>query len=92
LPRIPVADIEIRVFAHATEDPQKVIEAVQKLLPEEHLDEINFKRRRLKGHYGNPIRLIETKIRKKEILTKTLAKIAEKINEIDKDLLSRAEK
>ena len=89
MPRIPVADIEIRVFAHATEDPNKVIEAVQKLLPEEHLDEINFKRRRLKGHYGNPIRLIETKIRKREILTKTLAKIAEKINEIDKDLLSR---
>jgi len=89
LPRIPIADIEIRVFAHATEDTNKVIEAVQKLLPEEHLEEISFKKRRLKGHYGNPIRLIETKIRKKEILTKILARIAEKISEIDKDLLSR---
>ena len=89
MPRIPIADIEIRVFAHATEDPNKVIEAVQKLLPEEHLEEISFKKRRLKGHYGNPIRLIETNIRKKEILTKILARIAEKISEIDKDLLSR---
>ena len=88
MPRIPVVDIEIRVFAHATEDPQKVIEAVQKLLPEEHLEEINFRKRRLKGHYGNPIRLIETKIKKKEILAKILAKISEKISEIDKDLLS----
>lgn len=87
--RIPIADIEIRVFAHATEDPNKVVEAVQKILPEEHLDEINFKKRKLKGHYGNPIQLIETKIRKKEILTKILNKIVEKIDEIDKDVLSR---
>ena len=89
MPRIPVADIEVRVFAHATEDPDKVVEAVQKILPEEHLDEINFRKRKLKGHYGNPIQLIQAKIRKRKILEKILSKIAEKLSEIDKDLLSR---
>jgi RNA binding exosome subunit len=65
------------------------MEAVQRILPEEHLDEIKFKRRKLKGHYGNPIRVIETKIKKKEILSKILEKLSEKLNEIDKDLLGR---
>lgn len=83
-----MADIEIRAFAHATEDLNKVIEAIHQILPKEHLNEITFKKRKLKGHYGNPIQLIEAKIKKKEILNKTLKKIAEKLNEIDKDILS----
>ncbi len=89
MPRLPIADIEIRAFAHATEDLNKVIEAVQQILPKEHLDEINFKKRKLKGHYGNPIQLIETRIKKKEILSKILEKIAKKLNEVDKEILSR---
>jgi len=89
LPRLPVADIEIRAFAHATEDLNKVLEAIQQILPKEHLDEITFKKRKLKGHYGNPIQLIETKIKKKEILSKILEKITKELNEIDKEILSR---
>ena len=84
---MPIAYMDIRFFAHATEDENKVVEAVQHILPANHLDEIIFKRSNLRGHHGNPITLFEIRINKKELMEATLANIASGLGELDKETL-----
>ena len=87
MPQVPIAYMDIRFFAHATEDENKVVEAVQHILPANHLDEIIFKRSNLRGHHGNPITLFEIRINKKELMEATLANIASGLGELDKETL-----
>ena len=79
--------MDIRFFAHATEDENKVIEAVQHLLPADHLDEIMFKRSTVRGHHGNPIILFEIRINKKELMEAVLVNIASGLSELDRETL-----
>ena len=62
-----IAYIEVRFFAHATEDPDKAIKAAQNILPTKYVNNIAFEMHRLEGHYGNPILLFETRLKKKEV-------------------------
>ena len=84
-----VAYIEIRFFAHATEDPNKVVEAVKRILPADSVDEVSFKRSNLRGHYGNPIILFETKIREKKIVKAFMEKLSSGLERVDKEALMR---
>jgi len=88
LPRLPLTYVEIRFFSHATEDPNKVLEAAQNVLPAEYLDEIEFKKSSLKGHYGNPILLFEAKIRRKAAEA-LLERVSSGLSELDKEVLTR---
>lgn len=84
---IPIAYVDIRFFAHATEDLNKVVEAVCRLLPPDHVDEIVFKRSNLKGHYGNPITLFETRVKKREIVKAVVETLSSGLGELDKEVL-----
>ena len=68
LSQFPVAYIDIRFCAHATEDLKKVIEAIHNTLPFDYVEKIKFKRSILDGHYGNPITFFETRVKDKEII------------------------
>ena len=68
----PIAYIDIRVFAHATEDTDKVQTAVHNLLPEELAQTLIFQTTTLTGHHGNPITLFTAKLTDKKLLS-TLA-------------------
>jgi RNA binding exosome subunit len=46
---------EVAVLAHATEDPDKVLEAVKNLLTKPVFERLSFERRDMVGHYKNPI-------------------------------------
>jgi RNA binding exosome subunit len=81
--------IDIRFSVHATEDKNKVLEAVQKVLPKEHTDEIHFEGKKMKGHYGNPIKLFEARIKKKEIIKALIKNLFLHLNEKDKKNLQR---
>ena len=85
----PIAYIDIRVFAHATEDNEKVQTAVHNLLPEEIAQTIIFQTTSLTGHYGNPINLLTVKLKDKKLLLSALEKIGSGLNSLDKDELSR---
>jgi len=89
LSRIPIAYIDIRFFAHATEDLDKVVEAAKHILPNGYVDDIVFRRSSLKGHFGNPITLFETRIKGREIIKAFLEKLSSNINEWDKEALLR---
>jgi RNA binding exosome subunit len=64
--KVQVGYIDIRVFAHATEDPERVLTATRNALPRESIDTVTFKKANLTGHHGNPIILIETRVKEKK--------------------------
>jgi RNA-binding protein len=86
----PIAYIEIRVFAHATEDPTKVQTAIQNLLPlepDQTQPTLIFDKSILTGHHGNPITLFTTKLEDKKHLPKILEKIGQTLSTLDKQTL-----
>jgi RNA-binding protein len=83
----PIEYLAIRVFTHATEDPQKVQTAVRNLMPDELAQTILFEATNLAGHHGNPITLLTAKITDKKLLPKTLEKIGGGLNSLDKEQL-----
>jgi hypothetical protein len=84
----PIAYINIRVFAHATEDPQKVQTAVRNLMPDELAETIFFEKAELTGHHGNPITLFSAKLEDKKLLPKALERIGAGLSSLDKEQLS----
>jgi RNA binding exosome subunit len=86
--KTPVGYVEIRVFAHATEDLQKVITAVRNTLPEEIGENTILQKNTLTGHHRNPITLFQTKITDKKALPLILAKIAASLSSLDKETLN----
>jgi len=85
----PIVYIDIRVFAHATEDTDKVQAAIGNLLPTELAETLIFETSSLTGHYGNPITLLSTKLSDKKLLPGALQKIGAGLSSLDKEELSR---
>ena len=81
--------IDVRVFAHATEDEEKVLAAVRHTLPQELGENAIFQKKSLVGHHGNPIFLFEAKLTEKQALPLFLEKIAKHLSSLDKDTLER---
>ncbi len=86
--KTPVGYVDVRVFAHATEDLEKVLTAVRNTLPTEASEGIVFQKTSLTGHHGNPIILFQTKITDKQALPLILKKIASRLNSLDKETLN----
>jgi len=80
----PVAYVDIRVFAHATEDTDKVQTAVRNLLPTDLAETLIFQTTTLTGHYGNPITLFTAKLTDKKLLPQLLDKIGSNLPSLDK--------
>jgi RNA binding exosome subunit len=89
LSQLPVAYVDIRFCAHATEDLEKVVMAVQNVLPSEHIEDISFKRSNLEGHYGNPITFFETRIKDKETVRALVENLSANLSSLDKEELGR---
>jgi len=86
--RVPIAYIDIRVFAHATEDTDKVLSVVCNILPTELVDKVAFKKTSLTGYYKNPIILFETRIKEKDAVKTVFEKLASSLSSLDKELLN----
>lgn len=84
---MPIAYIDIRFFAHATEDVNKVVQAAQRILPADYADGILFKRSSLRGHYGNPISLFETRIKGREMVKAFIENLSTSLSGSDKEAL-----
>jgi RNA binding exosome subunit len=85
----PIAYIDIRVFAHATEEPVKVQTAVLNLFPIELAENLIFQRTNLTGHHGNPIILFTAKLTDKKMLPEALKKIGKDLGVLDKEELNQ---
>jgi RNA binding exosome subunit len=85
--KAPVAYIDVRTLAHATEDQDKVEEAVLNTLPTQQAHAFILRKSSLTGHHGNPIVLLETRIKDKEVVKEALQKLASGLSIMDKELL-----
>lgn len=86
--KIPIGYIDMRVFAHATEDVDKVLNALHSILPTEVLENVVMKRTNLTGHHRNPIILLETRIKEKKAAQAVFEKLSSGLSVLDKELLS----
>ena len=84
----PIGYISIRVFAHATEDQDRVIQALRNILPEDLATNAIFKKTNLTGHHGNPIASIETELAERPKLPSALEKIGQSLASLDKEALN----
>jgi RNA binding exosome subunit len=85
-----IAYIELRASAHATEDQQKVQNAIQNLISTNETPQLLiFQKTTCTGHYGNPITLITAKLDDKEVLSAILERIGENLSSLDKEELDR---
>jgi RNA binding exosome subunit len=89
LSQLPVAYVDVRFCAHSTEDVDKVVMAVQNILPSDHIEDISFKRSNLEGHYGNPITFFETRIKDKETARALVENLSSNLSSLDKEELGR---
>jgi RNA binding exosome subunit len=85
----PIGYIDIRVFAHATEDPEKVLNSVKNTLSIESRDDLTFKKTLLTGYYKNPIILYQTRLTDKSALLQTLKYISNRLDCLDKENLTK---
>ena len=85
--KIPIGYIDIRVFAHATEEVDRVLNAVRNVLSPELIDVVVFKKTNLTGHHGNPIILFETRIKEENAARTVFEKLSLGLSTLDKGLL-----
>lgn len=83
--KAPVAYVDMRLSAHATEDLDRVLRAVLNVLGEGSQDKVVFERNALTGHYGNEIILIKAKIKNKAVIQLLLDKLSKGLSVLDKD-------
>ena len=87
--QLPIAYVDVRFCAHATEDTEKVMKAVYNILPSNQTEEIEFKKSSVEGHYGNPITFFETRIKNKEIIKAIVENLSSNLGSLDKAELGR---
>jgi RNA binding exosome subunit len=80
--------VDLRIFAYATEDQEKVLTALRNLLPMDIAKTVQFEKNSLTGHHGNSITLFTTQLTDKKLLPALLEKIGQNINALDKDNLN----
>jgi RNA binding exosome subunit len=80
----PIAYIDIRVFAHATEDPVKVQTAVRNIFPLELAENLVFEITSCTGHHGNLITLFTAKLEDKKRIPNAIEKIGFGLASLDK--------
>ena len=86
--KAPVGYVDLRVFAHATEDPERVLTAVRNVLPSQSVDSVVFKRSSLAGHHGNPIVLFEARVKDRTLVQAVFAKLCSGLGLMDKEVLA----
>lgn len=84
---LPISYVDISLFAHATEDEDKALNAARHILPQTHVNNIIFEKSSLSGHHGNPITLFESNIKDKDIVKAVVENLAFNLNALDKETL-----
>jgi len=86
--KFPIGYIDVRVFAHATEDEERVLHAVMNIIPEGIVETVTFKKTHVTGHHGNPITLFEARIKEKKVAQAVFEKLASGLGILEKEQLN----
>ncbi len=82
-----VVSIEMSAIAHATESIEAVEKSIRNILPLEIYDSLQFTRRYLKGHHGNPITTLNLNVKGKNESKLVLENLFQLMDKIEKDKL-----
>ncbi|ASJ15590.1 hypothetical protein A3L04_00115 [Thermococcus chitonophagus] len=86
--RLQAHNIRIRTFIHATEDPEKVLEALETLFPEDiSAKDIDFEVIETEGYFGNPILVVDAELRHSRNIRKFLENLRKMLSEEDRRYL-----
>jgi RNA binding exosome subunit len=86
--KAPIAHIDVRTLAHATEEADKVEAALLNTIPSGLVGTVTIKKSNLTGHHGNPILLFETRIKEKGAVKEAFRKLSSGLSMMDKELLA----
>ncbi|MCI4436016.1 MAG: exosome protein [Ignisphaera sp.] len=81
--KVVLAEIILTTYCHATEDCNKVRQAILNIIPRDLASSISISETVMKGYYGNPIIVIEARLKEEEAL-KALKYMASILSELDK--------
>jgi RNA binding exosome subunit len=79
--------VDLSVFAHATEDPEKVLTALRNLFQTDLTETVQFEKNSLTGHHGNSITLFKAHLTEKTFLSELFEKFSQNLSALDKDEL-----
>jgi len=80
---------EVSTIAHATEDLQKVLYALESVLPDSLRDKGIFTRRYVQGHHGNPITIFEARLTDSTEAQRLLDHCLSELSANDKKIVQR---
>jgi len=84
---LPISEVDISCFAHATEDEGRVLDALKRVLPLSHIADVSFVKTKAQGHHSNPIVTFEAKIKEKSVVKAVVENVALKLSPLDKETL-----
>ena len=79
---------KLSTYAHATEDPEKVKQALSNLFPPSLRETIPIESTNLKGHFKNPIVILSVKLSKKKQIEEFMTYLSQEIPQQDKAQLT----
>ncbi|WP_338729188.1 RNA-binding protein [Haladaptatus sp. DJG-WS-42] len=87
--KVPFHYIDLRTFCYATEDENRVIEAIRAFLP----DEFELERMETKGHHGDRIVILSARVEKADDVRVVLDKLAalENIDQVRAEIDQRVD-
>lgn len=87
--QVRLTSVDYAVFIHATEDFDKVIKAVENLMPPKLRERKSVEVEDVSGHYDNPIRIAKISFRNPEYATQALTWIWRGLSDLDKAYIVR---
>ena len=81
-----VTRVRVSVFAHATEDEEKVEQALRNIIPRD-VGDLRIDTQRLTGYYHDPITIVNAVIRKNEAATKLFCVTIKSLPPLDQQRL-----
>ena len=84
-----VEKLVIQVLCYATEDPKKVLKAVENVLGADAAKKMSMSSERLEGYYGDPITLMRIFLLDRELCEKALLRILSNLSDSEREELWR---
>lgn len=74
-----VKTLELRAYVHATEERERVLEALRRILGEDLWSSAEVVEEKYEGHYGNPVIVVTARIRDPQAASKALKSILSRL-------------
>ncbi len=82
-----VSSIEIMTYIHATEDEDKVMKALEKLVPSNYRSLIKIEKSCSYGYFGNEIKIVKIKVQNSQLANNIISHVVSMLDNLDKQII-----